>query len=158
MNPDMLQFQCGFCHTILTVPAQMAGVSGPCPSCGQTVTSPTPAPAAPPMQQWSPPPQWQLRHRHRRQLGRLHRCNPPCWVNCRAPACHRSSQTQGCHPNVPQGSRRSPLRCPPLPARCHGIPLRERPLWVPLMRLLDSLDQHCPISHASFLVLLHCQT
>ena len=52
----MLQFQCGFCHTILTVPAQMAGVSGPCPSCGQTVTSPTPAPAAPPMQQWSPPP------------------------------------------------------------------------------------------------------
>ena len=157
MNPDMLQFQCGFCHTILTVPAQMAGVSGPCPSCGQTVTSPTPAPAVPPVQQWSPPPL-------AAQAPAPAPARPPAplqspgWVNCRAPACHRSSQTQGCHPNVLQGSRRLPLRCPPLPARCLGPPLRHRLHWVRLMRLLDSLEQHCPISRASFLVLPHCQT
>lgn len=53
MNPDTIQFQCGFCRTTLTVPAQMAGVSGPCPSCGQTVTSPSAAPA--PVPQWTPP-------------------------------------------------------------------------------------------------------
>lgn len=52
MNPDTIQFQCGFCHTNLTVPAQMAGVTGPCPSCGQTVTSP--APADVPVTHWTP--------------------------------------------------------------------------------------------------------
>ncbi|MDB6006223.1 MAG: hypothetical protein JWR15_3210, partial [Prosthecobacter sp.] len=57
MNPDMIQFQCGFCRTTLTVPAQMAGVTGPCPHCGQTVTSPMPAPVAAPVpQQWAPAP------------------------------------------------------------------------------------------------------
>lgn len=50
MNSN-IQFQCGFCHTVLTVPAQMAGISGPCPSCGQTITSPSPA--------FQPTPQWQ---------------------------------------------------------------------------------------------------
>lgn len=56
MNPDTIQFQCGYCRTVLTVPAQMAGVTGPCPSCGQTVTSPVPTPAAAPGPQWSPAP------------------------------------------------------------------------------------------------------
>lgn len=61
MTPDTLQFQCGFCRTTLTVPAQMAGVSGPCPSCGQTVTSPAAMqtaqwPQAPAVPQ--PPPAW----------------------------------------------------------------------------------------------------
>lgn len=54
MNPDTIQFQCGFCRTVLTVPIQMAGVTGPCPSCGQTVTSPTPERLPPTAQ----PPQW----------------------------------------------------------------------------------------------------
>jgi|GEM_PF-682549 len=44
MNPDVIQFQCSACQTVLTVPAHMAGVSGPCPMCGQTVTSPRAAP------------------------------------------------------------------------------------------------------------------
>jgi hypothetical protein len=56
MNPDMIQFQCGFCRTTLTVPVQMAGVTGPCPSCGQTITSPMSAPAEAPVPQWSPAP------------------------------------------------------------------------------------------------------
>ncbi len=49
MSSDVLQFQCGACQSVLTVPSQMAGVTGPCPICGQTVTSPakTPVPAAP---------------------------------------------------------------------------------------------------------------
>lgn len=61
----MIQFQCGFCRTTLTVPAQMAGVSGPCPSCGQTIISPAAVSAAqPPPQPWtqapaaSPAPAW----------------------------------------------------------------------------------------------------
>jgi len=150
----MLQFQCGFCHTILTVPAQMAGVSGPCPSCGQTVTSPTPAPAAPPVQQWSPPP-----------VVAQSPATPPAW-----PPAPPQSPVLG---DLPRTSMPSPQPNPGLPpkrapgqppltasllARCLGPPLRHHLHWVPLMRLLDSLEQHCPISRASFLVLPHCQT
>ena len=44
MNPDVLQFQCGACQSVLTVPAHLAGVTGPCPICGSSVTSPSAAP------------------------------------------------------------------------------------------------------------------
>ena len=48
MNPDVLQFQCSACQSVLTVPSHMAGVTGPCPICGQTITSPSaPPPSAP---------------------------------------------------------------------------------------------------------------
>ncbi len=63
MNPETIQFQCGFCSTTLTVPAQMAGVSGPCPNCGNTVTSPMPAPVHAPAMAApiaTPAPQWPL--------------------------------------------------------------------------------------------------
>jgi hypothetical protein len=45
MNPDIIQFQCSACQSVLTVPANLAGVSGPCPTCGQTVTSPAATPS-----------------------------------------------------------------------------------------------------------------
>lgn len=46
MSSDVLQFQCSACQNVLTVPSHMAGVTGPCPICGQTVTSPSAAPPA----------------------------------------------------------------------------------------------------------------
>lgn len=45
MNPDVIQFQCSACQHMLTVPSHLAGVSGPCPMCGTTVTSPSASPA-----------------------------------------------------------------------------------------------------------------
>ncbi len=45
MNPDIIQFQCSACQSVLTVPVHLAGVSGPCPTCGQTVTSPAATPS-----------------------------------------------------------------------------------------------------------------
>ena len=47
MSQNVLQFQCTSCHAVLTVPVTMAGVTGPCPKCGVTITSPS----APPLQQ-----------------------------------------------------------------------------------------------------------
>ena len=65
MNPNVIQFACGHCQSWLTVPAQMAGVAGPCPKCGNHIVSPQasqqpvfePTPA-PPQAQTSPPPAW----------------------------------------------------------------------------------------------------
>lgn len=36
-----LQFHCDFCLAELCVPAAFAGVTGPCPHCGNTITSPS---------------------------------------------------------------------------------------------------------------------
>lgn len=46
---DTITFSCNHCGSSLTVPASLAGVSGPCPVCGQTITSPqmAPVPVAP---------------------------------------------------------------------------------------------------------------
>lgn len=41
MTPQVIQFQCNACHATLTVPAHLAGVTGPCPHCGNQITSPT---------------------------------------------------------------------------------------------------------------------
>ena len=46
MSADVIQFHCSACQALLTVPSSMAGVSGPCPTCGQTVTSPSPRPVS----------------------------------------------------------------------------------------------------------------
>lgn len=35
-------FSCQYCHLSMTVSAQLAGVTGPCPQCGQTITAPFP--------------------------------------------------------------------------------------------------------------------
>lgn len=40
MSDQLLSFSCGQCNTALQVPAAMAGISGPCPSCGATITAP----------------------------------------------------------------------------------------------------------------------
>ncbi len=45
MNPDIIQFQCSACQSVLTVPVHLAGISGPCPTCAQTVTSPEATPS-----------------------------------------------------------------------------------------------------------------
>ena len=39
---DLLQFQCTACRAELTVPAALAGIEGPCPSCFQTIQAPVP--------------------------------------------------------------------------------------------------------------------
>ncbi len=56
MNPNVIQFACGHCQSWLTVPAQMAGVAGPCPKCGNHIVSPqaTAEPAAPAVSNWAP--------------------------------------------------------------------------------------------------------
>lgn len=45
MNPDIIHFQCSACQNTLTVPVHLAGISGPCPTCGQTITSPAAMPS-----------------------------------------------------------------------------------------------------------------
>lgn len=37
---ESYQFFCPQCQTLLEVPREMAGVTGPCPSCGSVITSP----------------------------------------------------------------------------------------------------------------------
>ncbi len=39
-EPEVINFSCQHCHAELGVPATMAGVSGPCPSCGNPITAP----------------------------------------------------------------------------------------------------------------------
>lgn len=48
-SPDMITFHCPSCSMKLQVPAQMAGVTGPCPECAANITAPLAAasPAAP---------------------------------------------------------------------------------------------------------------
>lgn len=38
---DLIRFVCSQCRTQLTVNGSLAGVTGPCPSCGSMVTAPT---------------------------------------------------------------------------------------------------------------------
>jgi len=45
-SDKVIQFQCGHCQISLTVDDSLAGVTGPCPSCGENVTAPAPAPEA----------------------------------------------------------------------------------------------------------------
>ncbi len=57
---DVIQFNCQACGMELTVPIHMAGVSGPCPKCWATITSPqVPAPYQP-QEQVQPQPQHQF--------------------------------------------------------------------------------------------------
>jgi hypothetical protein len=42
---ETLSFSCPACATRLTVPAALAGVVGPCPTCGSTIQAPMPAPS-----------------------------------------------------------------------------------------------------------------
>lgn len=37
---EVIHFNCTWCGMSLTVPARMAGISGPCPKCGNNITSP----------------------------------------------------------------------------------------------------------------------
>ena len=69
MNSQKIRFNCPACGIRLDVPAALAGVSGPCPSCQSTITAPhpqpeiTPAPAPaqqPPSQQPEQPVQPQI--------------------------------------------------------------------------------------------------
>jgi hypothetical protein len=48
MTPQVIQFNCPTCQAPLTVPIQLAGVTGPCPKCGNSITSPA-APTPPPV-------------------------------------------------------------------------------------------------------------
>lgn len=41
-TPSLLRFHCPSCRAELTVPAHLAGVEGPCPSCYQTIRAPIP--------------------------------------------------------------------------------------------------------------------
>ena len=54
MNPDKIRFNCPACGIQLDVPASLAGVTGPCPSCRAPITAPHPQQAPP---QQTPPQQ-----------------------------------------------------------------------------------------------------
>ena len=54
--PETLSFSCPHCSTRLTVPASLAGVTGPCPSCRKSITAPTPVPSEVPQPQAPPLP------------------------------------------------------------------------------------------------------
>jgi hypothetical protein len=41
-----IQFTCSECGDLLTVAAEMAGISGPCPACGGLITAPSRIPPA----------------------------------------------------------------------------------------------------------------
>ena len=63
MNPEKIRFNCPSCGIQLDVPAALAGVTGPCPSCQSSITAPhpeipTPAPPQQPVPQ-QPVPQQQ---------------------------------------------------------------------------------------------------
>jgi hypothetical protein len=71
-SPDVIQFTCHSCGMALTVPIQLAGITGPCPQCQASITSPSapvavasPYGAPVPVQQAPvmpapPQPQWNL--------------------------------------------------------------------------------------------------
>jgi hypothetical protein len=42
-SPEPLRFDCPACGAVLTVPAAIAGLQGPCPKCWQEIVSPDPA-------------------------------------------------------------------------------------------------------------------
>ncbi len=48
---DQVSFTCGACQATLSIPAEHAGISGPCPYCATVVTSPRPAPVIRPSSQ-----------------------------------------------------------------------------------------------------------
>jgi hypothetical protein len=56
MNPStsVIHFNCQHCGTLLTVPAEMAGVTGPCPQCRASITSPQFTPPPPPPEPINP--------------------------------------------------------------------------------------------------------
>ncbi len=43
MNPDKIRFNCPSCGIQLDVPASLAGVTGPCPNCQNSITAPHPS-------------------------------------------------------------------------------------------------------------------
>ncbi|MGJ8723142.1 MAG: hypothetical protein ACSHYB_01185 [Roseibacillus sp.] len=51
MNPEKIRFNCPSCGIQLDVPAALAGVTGPCPSCQSSITAPHPQSQAPIPQQ-----------------------------------------------------------------------------------------------------------
>lgn len=67
MNPDKIRFNCPSCGIQLDVPASLAGVTGPCPSCQSSITAPLPQASspfpepepAPPVQSAPPQPAYQ---------------------------------------------------------------------------------------------------
>ena len=60
MNPEKIRFNCPSCGIQLDVPAALAGVTGPCPSCQSSITAPAPQqpsqPIAPPQEVAAPVP------------------------------------------------------------------------------------------------------
>lgn len=55
MNDELLSFSCSACDIRLTVPRALAGVVGPCPSCGSSIEAPHLPAAAPPQVPFSSP-------------------------------------------------------------------------------------------------------
>lgn len=46
VSKDKIHFNCQHCGISLTVDGSLAGVTGPCPSCGRDITAPMPGVAA----------------------------------------------------------------------------------------------------------------
>ena len=71
-DPPPIAFRCGACGLTLSVPASMAGTSGPCPSCQAWISSPAPPEPAEPSEPVSAfPVKRQSAAREPRRKGRI---------------------------------------------------------------------------------------
>ena len=66
-TPPAVVFKCGACGLSLSVPASMAGTSGPCPSCGAWISSP----GTEPLETGFIPAKRQSQPAERRRKGRI---------------------------------------------------------------------------------------
>ena len=66
MSPnETIEFTCPHCMTALKVPASLAGITGPCPSCQVSITAPHPTPLAAPPIATEPPQATHTQHQEK---------------------------------------------------------------------------------------------
>jgi hypothetical protein len=121
MHPSVIQFACGHCHAQLTVPVQMAGVSGPCPKCGQTIVSPLPAEPAAGM--WGAP---------QMPAAPVSQPSPPAWAPpVSAPAPQPAPQRPMTQPLQPMAQSAGIMGFPPEPPGLPPFPqaASSTPVW-----------------------------
>lgn len=128
MTPQVIQFHCPSCNAPLTVPIHLAGVTGPCPKCGSSITSPaapgpspvpvpTPAPAPAPPPSPVPAPLPILPNTQDIQVPQMVPAAPPAPVLPAFPPAPSWTQTPAAPPPAPAEATPSSLPPPrPTPA------------------------------------------
>ncbi|MGK0186917.1 MAG: hypothetical protein ACI9R3_002702 [Verrucomicrobiales bacterium] len=101
--PSLLHFPCPSCYQGLSIPAQLAGISGPCLFCGVTITAPNPASQA----RLSPPPEHRTTQRHHSESESRNRHAPS-----QPPLEQRPSTTESNSPDRVQRQVRKRVSAP----------------------------------------------